>query len=193
MKTIKIYFALLASLLLILGSCEGPLSQMEESSDDIELKKVSAQKSVDLTEVDSLGILFVREEEKLARDVYEQLYVDFGHKIFLNIAASEQKHMDAMLGLITYYKMEDSATDVPGLFNNEDLQSLYNDLMASVTDLASALEVGIVIEETDIADISLLKDQTVIKNIEQVYSHLLNGSANHLSAFERDLKKLESK
>lgn len=193
MKTIKKYFVLLASVLLIFGGCEGPLNQTAESSDDIELKQGSVKKLIELTEVDSLGILFMREEEKLARDVYVQLYADFGHQIFSNIAASEQKHMDAMLRLIAYYKMEDSATENPGQFNNEDLQSRYNNLMASVTDLVSALQVGITIEETDISDISFLKDQTILKNIDQVYGHLLNGSESHLSSFERVLYKLESK
>lgn len=193
MKTIKIHFLLLASVLLLLGSCEGPFSQIDESIDDVELKKGSAKTSVVLTEADSLGILFMREEEKLAHDVYEQLYADFGHPIFLNIATSEQKHMDAMLRLITYYKLEDSATEVSGQFNNEELQTFYNDLMASITDLTSALNAGILIENADIEDITGLIEITDLKNVKQVYSHLLNGSYNHLSSFQRILDKLESK
>ncbi len=193
MKKFQFHFLVIASIILIFGSCEGPFGQMEESFDDIELKKGQAQKSIELTEADSIGILFMREEEKLAHDVYEQLYADFGHKIFLNIMTSEQNHMDAMLRLITYYKLEDSATDVPGVFNNEDLQTLYNDLMAGITDLASALEVGVTIEETDITDITALLEQTEIKNIEQVYTHLLSGSKNHLKAFNKVLDKVEKK
>ena len=55
------------------------------------------------------GLLFMREEEKLARDVYLELFDEWGLRVFENIAESEQKHMDAVLYLLGKYGLEDPA------------------------------------------------------------------------------------
>ncbi len=78
-----------------------------------------------------------------------------------------------------------------GEFRNEELQDLYDLLMSMGTDLISALEAGVLIEETDIEDISALIEQTEVKNILQVYGHLMNGSLNHLESFKSTLDKPE--
>ncbi|MDP2030099.1 MAG: DUF2202 domain-containing protein [Thiobacillus sp.] len=49
-------------------------------------------------------LLFMREEEKLARDVYLTLYETWGLAVFSNIASSEQSHMDALLKLLRTYR-----------------------------------------------------------------------------------------
>jgi hypothetical protein len=54
-----------------------------------------------LTSAESSSILFMKQEEKLARDVYQVLHAKWGHVTFANIAVSEQRHMDAVDGLIT--------------------------------------------------------------------------------------------
>jgi len=158
------------------------------------LKKGTPKKTVELTQDEIDGILFMREEEKLAHDVYVQFYELYGQQIFLNISVSEKNHMDAMLRLIKFYGLEDSASELPGIFNNEELKQLYEDLMEiGNDDLLSALGVGVTIEETDIEDISALMEQTEVKNILQVYGNLLNGSENHLKSFEKVLDQLEKK
>ena len=53
--------------------------------------------AVQLTEAEENHILYMREEEKLARDVYLTLYELWGAEIFANISESEQQHMDAYL------------------------------------------------------------------------------------------------
>lgn len=179
----------------MVGSCSGPMNQVDNtSSENLELKKGTANKVVELTEDEIAGILYMREEEKLAHDVYVQLYETFNHTIFLNISLSEKQHMDAMLRLIEYYNLEDPAKDNGlGEFLNDDLQDLYDILMKQAVDLKSALGVGVVIEETDIVDISEYLEETDVKNLNLVYEHLLNGSYNHLDAFNKVLEKLEMK
>jgi hypothetical protein len=72
----------------------------------------------------------MREEEKLARDVYAALGDMRGQQIFTNIASSEQTHMDAMGTLIDRYSLEDPIiTDVRGVFSSSALQSLYDELI----------------------------------------------------------------
>ena len=102
--------------------------------------------------------------------------------------------MDAMLRLIEYYNLVDPTKDNGlGEFLNKDLQELYDNLMEQAIDLTSALGVGVEIEETDIVDISGYLAETDVKNLNLVYEHLLNGSYNHLDAFNKVLEKLEKK
>ena len=138
-----------------------------------------------LTFEEEAGLLFMREEEKLARDVYLVLFDKWGLRVFENIAESEQRHMDAVLYLLGKYGLDDPALD-PGLFLNPDLQDLYDELVGKgETSLVDALEVGILIEETDIEDIENLIGQTDKEDIIQVYTNLLDGSYCHLEAFVR--------
>jgi hypothetical protein len=175
----------------MIGGCNGPIDQIDETYGDVELKKGTIKKSVTLTQEEIDGILFMREEEKLAHDVYVKFYDLYANKIFLNISLSEQRHTEAVLRLINLYNLEDPAKEGIGEFKNQELQDLYDLLMSMGTDLISALKVGVLIEETDIEDITALMEQTEVKNILQVYGNLLNGSLNHLKSFESTLDKLE--
>jgi len=142
-------------------------------------------KTLELTELEEQNILFMREEEKLARDVYLVMYDLWGADIFANISESEQLHMDAVKNLITRYGLVDPvAVDVIGDFVDPDLQLLYDDLVeAGGVSLEEALKVGVLIEETDIADLIQALTETDKRNITRVFQNLLNGSYNHLDAF----------
>ena len=145
----------------------------------------ATQKTLQLTELEELNILYMREEEKLARDVYLVMYDLWGANIFANISESEQRHMDAIQRLITRYGLTDPvADDVIGTFTDPDLQELYDDLIeAGEVSLEEALKVGVAIEELDIADLERALTETDKRNIERVFQNLLNGSNNHLDAF----------
>ena len=142
-------------------------------------------KTLQLTELEEQNILFMREEEKLARDVYLVMYDLWGADVFANISESEQRHMDAIKNLITRYGLEDPvAVDVIGEFVDPDLQLLYDDLVKSGEgSLEDALMVGVLIEEKDIDDLIQALDDTDKRNITRVFQNLLNGSYNHLDAF----------
>ncbi len=135
------------------------------------------------------GLLWMREEEKLARDVYLTLYEKWGLPIFNNIAQSEQMHTDMVLSLIEKYNLTDPATEEVGVFTNPELQALYNQLVEmgnqSVED---ALKVGALIEETDIKDLEEWLAKTDNPDIQQVYENLMKGSENHLRAFTSTLE-----
>lgn len=138
------------------------------------------------------AILYMREEEKLARDVYNLLYDKWGVNPFGNIRESEQTHMDRMKTLITTYQLEDPVTknnDKPGVFTNILLQEYYNELSASGSiSLIDALKVGAKIEELDIADLEERIKQTGRQDIVSSYNFLKMASENHLRAFVRRLK-----
>lgn len=144
-----------------------------------------------LSEAEIKGMMFMREEEKLAHDVYAYLFNKWGLRPFQNIAASESRHMDAMLNLLKKYNLEDPAANTgAGEFLNEELQALYNTLIAKgEKSLEEALRVGALIEETDIRDIKRELDLVNNEDIKMVYQNLMRGSENHLRAFVRNINK----
>jgi len=138
-------------------------------------------------EVDKL--IHMREEEKLARDVYIFLNKLWGARIFSNISASEQTHMDAVKTLLDRYGVSDPAAGKKqGEFSDPELQALYWQLtQQGSTSLVEAYKVGVAIEEMDIADLEEGIKTTTHKDIKNVYSNLLEGSKRHLAAFQYNL------
>lgn len=131
----------------------------------------------------------MREEEKLAHDVYVAMFSTWGLKVFSSIAESETTHADAVLGQIERYGVTDPAAGKPaGDFEDQGLQALYNQLivMGSVS-LVEALRVGCLIEETDIRDIRDKMAETHETGILKVYQNLLCGSHSHLQTFYSQL------
>ncbi len=138
-----------------------------------------------LTQQEKDSILLLREEEKLARDVYLTLGEKWNVPVFKNIAQSEARHMAAMKNLVDRYGLEDPVTDdTVGTFTSPEFAQLYQELVASGSaSLANAYKVGVTIEELDIKD---LQDSLAIiqsTDVRRVYQNLLRASENHLRAF----------
>ena len=142
----------------------------------------SSRVALSVTESDSL--LFMREEEKMARDVYLTLYGLWNDEIFNNIASSEQEHMDAIKLLLDKYDLLDPVIDGVGLFTDPELQALYDNLVErGEKSRMEALYVGALIEEVDMRDIQEAIEETQHLDIINVYENLLKGSRNHLRSF----------
>ena len=141
-----------------------------------------------LTNTEKEDLLRLREEEKLARDVYLYAYDIYGLSISNNISQSEQMHMDKILSLLNKYGLDDPALPARGAFNNQTLQSLYDQLTAQV-DISEleALKVGATIEDLDIYDIEEFESHTNKNDILDAYSKLKCGSRNHMRAYYADL------
>ena len=172
------------------GTPVGESVQNLSVQEDVNGKRDQSGTSQMLTDEEAEALLFMREEEKLARDVYLVLAEKWSElAIFTNIAASEQKHMDAVLQLLVKYRLTDPA-DGPGVFVDADLkEQLYGQLVEKgLNSIVDALEVGIIIEEEDIADLEYYLGLTDKKDIKQVFENLLEGSKNHLDAFDRNLE-----
>lgn len=97
--------------------------------------------------------------------------------------------MDALEVLLDRYKLTAPSTlDSQGVFENTDLQALYVQLIAQgELSATEALKAGVLIEETDIADLEEIIDAGVPEDLEVIYQNLLNGSYNHLNAFNNQL------
>lgn len=145
-----------------------------------------------LSDAERAGLLLMREEEKLARDVYWTLYDAWGDSIFSNIAQSEETHTEAVRDLLVKYDIPDPvAADAVGVFTNEVMQKLYTELTAEgLRSYEAALTVGATVEDMDIKDLADLMAETDNEDIILVYENLQRGSRNHLRAFVSKLEQV---
>lgn len=145
----------------------------------------------ELSQEERDGLIHMRIEEKLARDVYIVMGNLWNHKIFLNIQLSEQKHMEAVKKLLDKYSVPDPlTTDSVGVFPDPQFQLLYDQLIqqGSVS-LQDALLAGKAIEELDIADLVYQLSFVDNPDIIKVYQNLKAASESHLAAFIRCLNE----
>lgn len=144
-----------------------------------------------LSKAERDGLIFMREEEKLAYDVYTVFDKKWGSRPFGNITASEQTHMAAVKGLLDRYGIADPIVGrKPGEFKDKTLQKLYNDLIKTgSTSRIEALRAGATIEDVDLFDLARWSKETKNPDILAVYANLERGSRNHLRAFSSNLSR----
>lgn len=138
-----------------------------------------------LSDQELADVLYLREEEKLARDVYLTLSLSWELPLFDHIPRSEQQHMDLVVLLIDRYGLTDPVGDNDiGEFTDPGLQALYDQLVADGrVSLTDGLAVGALIEETDLADLRVLIATTDNADVALIAHNLAAGSRNHLRAF----------
>ncbi len=193
----KVFMLMLAGITLLFASCSETINNVEEAI-DIASEEKSSELTQDgcctftgtLTEDDIAGLMEMREEEKLARDVYSYFYELHNQIIFSNISKSESAHTTAVLYLINGYGLTDPTPENIAEFSNPLFSDLYEQLSsAGSATLVDALKTGAFIEEYDIADLQRLVENTENEDILRVYGHLLEGSKNHLRAFTAVLNR----
>lgn len=143
----------------------------------------------ELSEKEKSDLIFLREEEKLAHDVYVHSFNKYDQMIFSNISSSEQNHMNSVLNLLDKYGIADPVKgQSQGVFQNKVLQQLYIQMtIKSDLSLVKAFEVGATIEDLDIHDIKSFYANTTNTDLISVYDRLTCGSRNHLRSFVSQL------
>lgn len=173
------------------GDSAGPGSDASTPGASALSSQIEALPAEPLNAAEADSLLLMREEEKLAGDVYARLDALWGDqtRTFGNIAASEDTHTEAVRQLLQRYGLPDpSAGLAEGQFSRADLQALYAQLIQSgQTSLAAALTTGVTIEELDIRDLQTAMSQADNQDIRLVYTELIRGSGNHLRAFNAGL------
>ena len=145
-----------------------------------------------LTENDKAGLIKMREEEKLAYEVYTLLDEKWDHQVFKNIKQSEARHSDMVKGLLEQYQIKDPSINTKGQYANVQMQKLYQELtIKGSQSMKDAFLVGAMIEDMDIADLDQLIANTTNKDLINVYDDLNRGSRNHMRAFNRQLEKMD--
>ena len=207
MKTISKNFVWigLAVILAILSSCSkdnmtsdsqkyaGILKVAADGATEVVVSNLQAVlvKTPSLSDVEMEILLKMKDEEKLARDVYYTMYENWDSQIFSNIAGAEEKHLNAVILLLKYYGASDTLISNRGAFASEEITAFYNELIAQGNvSLEEALKVGALIEEMDINDLTKCLENTSNQNIILVFENLLKGSRNHLRAFNMQLVNL---
>ncbi len=147
------------------------------------IKRINVE-TINQSDIES--IQFMREEEKLAHDVYIFYAEQYNVPIFRNISRSEADHQKAIMWLMNKYNIEDLSKEKAGEFNNRELQQMYDELTQATT-LIDALKAGALIEEQDILDLENHLKKTDNTDVKRVYTNLLRASENHLRAFSRNL------
>lgn len=126
-------------------------------------------------------LTFSHQEERVARDAYMLFYQKYRADIFLNIANSEQRHMDAVANLLNRYSLP--LTEGYGKLTDEFLKMLKK----GDKSFKDALEIGIEIEILDIEDLRKMYNQTDKPDIKNVFANIGGASFMHLRAFVNSL------
>lgn len=152
-------------------------------NDDEANTSLNELESINLSTEDTNALLFMLEEEKLARDTYAYLDDLYGINQFSNIKLSEQSHMNAVAKLLDQYNI-DYAILPYGEFENQEMQDFYDQFVEKgQIDAMNALEVGATIEDLDIVDLDEFIEATSNTSIISVFESLQCGSRNHLRSF----------
>ena len=171
--------------MLLLIVSVGTLSSCSDD-DDQDTNPITGQ---NITEDDKEALLFMLEEEKLARDTYFYLDSVWSINTFANIKLSEQQHMDAVESLINSYSISYQIQPM-GVFEDTLLQNFYNQFITDgVQSKVNALTIGATIEDLDIVDLREYIAHTDNQNLIAVFENLECGSRNHLRSFVKDIVK----
>ena len=160
-----------------------------ESGNETVQGYISKTKASTLSPSEEEGVSFIWEEEKVARDLYSELYRETNLSIFMDLARSEQSHMDQAKSLIDGYGLEIPIEDEPGVFSNKTLDVLYNDLLSQgMRSQEDALKAAATFEEISIVDLEKELEAADNDDVNVVYQGLLAGSRKHLRSYVRDLQ-----
>ncbi len=150
---------------------------------------ISVNSFAQISNAEKNSLIYMYEEEKLARDVYLTLSEKYDIPVFKNISKSEQYHMDLVNTLLEKFDITNTAKDKRGEFENNDLQKLYNSLTEQGSkSLIDALKTGATIEDVDIHDLEKYIPNVTNPEIISTFKQLTCGSGNHMRAFSRQLK-----
>jgi len=141
-----------------------------------------------LTAREKDGLLFIWEEERVARDLYASLYEKNNLTIFLDLVRSESSHMDQARAVMEKHGLA-VPPDEPGIFQNQTLQEMHDQLLAEgLQSDQDALTVAAVFEEISIVDLEKELSASQANDVRTVYEGLLAGSRKHLRSYVSDLK-----
>lgn len=145
-----------------------------------------------LNDAERNALLYMIEEEKMARDVYTYLADEWNVRTFENIASAEQQHMESVRSLLTRYELPVPGTlETTGAFTDAALQQLYDELIQSGGEsMEAAFIVGATIEDVDLSDLHNDLESTDNEDITMVFQNLIAGSENHMRAFVNQLERL---
>lgn len=181
-KTKILVFTMVVGIVSLFMGCEN----------DDEDSAIDYREDIAISLEDQKALIFMLEEEKLARDTYIYLDELWDMNQFANIQNSEQSHINAVANLLDGFGVEH--TILPeGEFVNQGIQGLYDTFIEDgALSITEALKVGATIEDLDIVDLEEYLNATSNATIRSVYERLQCGSRNHLRSFVLALENVGS-
>ncbi|MFB6116344.1 MAG: DUF2202 domain-containing protein [Candidatus Nanosalina sp.] len=181
-----------------MGAGDGPTHEgMEASREDeqdmranhsSERYDISDMSEQELGEQEVEDIRYMRQEESLAHDVYDRFYEEYGVRAFDNIKYSEQTHAEVFKELIEKYGLEDSYNESTNSFESQEITELKDKLVErGMEGEVEALKVAVEIEEMNVAHLREKLNNAENRDLQEIYSNLLEDSKRHLTAFDRQL------
>jgi hypothetical protein len=139
-----------------------------------------------LTEQQKTTLGAMAQEEKLAHDLYTAFAGKYDVVVFDRIAASETRHLTAVRTLLARYGVADpTAGKAAGQFSDPTVQATYDKLLAQGGgNQVAALQAGVTVEQTDIADLTAALNGLSAPDVTQVYGQLRAASQHHLAAYQ---------
>lgn len=149
-----------------------------------------------LSQAEKDGLLQMRQEEKMAHDVYVALGETYPLPPFMHIPNAEKRHFNLVGLLQDQYELSDPLADrsqEAGYFSDPGYAKLYRQFVdQGAKSEVEALRAGAEIEELDIRDLQQLIAQTENTDLRETYSLLLEGSKRHLRAFTFQLEQRDA-
>ncbi len=206
-KNVLVFGAVLS----VVGCGSGSSSVVETSNIPSEVEIALDAPVSKLSQELTNTLAYMGNEERLAYDVYNALYDQYGTEQFTKIATNgEYQHITVVQELIQKYKLSDDVnfTNVDleplgyintpieamdaGTYDIAAIQKLYDDLVAQgSTSEIDGLKVGCIIEVVDVNDLNrdiVLAESEGATDIVTVFNFLRDGSYNHYWAFDKGLK-----
>lgn len=124
------------------------------------------------------------QNEKLAHDLYAQLYQAYHLRLFSNLGAAEAGHLQALRTLMARYGVTDpTAGQAAGHFSTPAVQAAYERLLAQArTSQQTALTVARNLERDAIARCTAALNGVTAPDARQVMQHLKAAETRHLAA-----------
>jgi len=145
-----------------------------------------------LTQKEKEALIYMYQEEKLAKDVYYELAQMYPNVRVFNIYRSETIHQNSVANVLRHYNIPlPVLPNEIGKFKNPELQELYNELInKGKKSLKDALEVGIMVEVTDVEDLDKYLKEATSPDVIALFKFLRAGSYNHYNAFNNTLRAI---
>lgn len=207
MKTKSLIYLFAGILTIGLISCEkSDLPQEEILIAELDVISVSADgttsfittnlcpvfdSTVELTANEIEFLYAVREDEKLARDVYTYFFDKFELSPFSRIAKAEANHIAAVERLFYFYSITYPAVGPAGEFKDGVRKAYYDNLIEKGVTALEAYKATAYLEEKDVADYTKVLETIQNPNVKMVIENLLKGSVNHLKASVRQIYALD--
>lgn len=138
-----------------------------------------------LTDAEKNHVLWMREESKVARDLYTFLFNRWGIPVFKKKMVKEQVNMDRSLTIINKYGLTDPIVkDEQGIYSKENFRQMYVELaMRGNSSLPEALRAAAITEELDIMELEDALQNTITNpDLKSIYNTMAVSSRNHLRA-----------